>query len=802
MKALFTWLREFASLPPDPAGVAERLNHLGLEVEDRFDLEPAMRGVVIAEIRTVERHPKADRLSVCTVFDGHAERRVVCGAENVRARVQGAFAPAGTELPGGKRIERAEIRGVLSEGMLCSEQELGLSAKSAGILLLEGMTVGAPISAALGLSGESLFTVGPTPNRPDWLSHAGIAREAAAVLGVRFALPEVRVPESGAAASERARIDIEDPDRCPRYAARVMEGVRVGPSPAWLRRRLELCGVRAINNVVDATNYVLLELGHPLHAFDLDRVGGARIIVRRAREGERMKTLDGVERTLSADDLVIADAERAQALAGVMGGGDSEVGEGTTRLLLESAYFEPRGIRRTAKRHGMHTEASHRFERGADPEMVVRALDRVAALIAELSGGSVRQKALDLYPRPVRRPSVRLTWRRLGSLLGTSVPPEEAVSLLSRLGIRASAQGDEGGEFEIPSWRPDLHRDVDLIEEVARLRGYDKIPSVLPAIRLSQAPRPRSPQLRMSRAAAHALQACGLWEAANYAFLAPKSIDALRLPAEDRRARPLRLHNPLSEELAVMRTSLLPGLLQNAAHNTHSGVRDVHLYEIGRIFLPAPGQKLPEERLMAAGIRMGKRPGASWDGGAEVDFYDVKGVVQEAMSAMGLSTPVFGSVRAPYLHPRASAGAQLGNAAVALFGELHPQVAASFNLAGRAFVLELDLSALAEQPARETAIEELPRFPPAYRDMAVVVDRAVEWEQIRDLVLQAGDEIRREVQVFDVYTGSPVPEGKKSVAFAITYHVPDRTLTDEEVGRVHERIRRLLEERLGARIRE
>jgi phenylalanyl-tRNA synthetase beta chain len=803
LKVLLSWLREFADLPEGATEVALRLTQGGIEVEERRDFSGLLRGLVTAEIRRVEMHPRAERLFLCTVFDGHGERRVVCGAQNVRASALGILAPVGATLPGEKTIQAAEIRGVVSEGMLCSEQDLGLAERSTGILLLEQGRPGQPAALALGLAGDSVFTLALTPNRPDCLSHVGVAREAAALCQGRFASASTRLIEAEELTSSRTGVEVSAAERCPRYAARIVEGIAVGPSPGWLRRRLELCGIRSINNVVDATNYVLLELGHPLHAFDLDRLAEQRIVVRTAREGETLTTLDGQVRRLCAEDLVIADAERAQALAGVMGGADSEVSDRTRRLLLESAYFEPRGIRRTARRHGLHTEASHRFERGADPEMVPRALDRVAGLIVELAGGRVLREAVDAYPRPVRRPEIRLSWGRIESLLGSPVSVEEALELLARVGVVCSKRDQQMGIFQPPSWRPDLERDVDLIEEVARLRGYDKIPATLPAIRLSVPPEARPARVRGARLAVDTLTASGLSEAVNFSFVAPKAIAAMRFAPGDQRARPLSLRNPLSEEVSVLRTSLLPGLLKNAAHNLRHGVQSIHLFEVGRVFWPVDGERLPDERLHAALIRTGRRPGAGWDGtDARVDFYDVKGVVEDLLEAFGVREASFVRAEVPYLHPRASAEVRALDEILGVLGEVHPQVTEVFELGGRVFSAEIDLSILAELSRETPRFSDLPRFPPVYRDMAVVVSTAVTWQEIREVVLKAGAGITCGLRVFDVYTGAPVPEGKKSVAFALTYQAPDRTLTDEEVGAVHEGIRRQLEERLGARIRE
>lgn len=814
MKVLVSWLREFADLPMTTAELAEALTNAGLEVEERLEFDALMAGVVVGHVRAVEKHPKADRLTVCTVFDGEGERTVVCGAANVAAGVLVPLARPGTKLVSGLVIESAVLRGVKSDGMLCSETELGLAEKSSGLLLLESGTPGEPIARALGLEGDALLTLGVTPNRPDWLSHAGVAREAAAVFARRFGFPGKPTPELGAPTRDRTSAKIEDSARCPRYAARVVEGVRIGPSPAWLRRRLERCGVRSINNVVDATNYVLLELGHPLHAFDLDRLAEQRIVVRVAREGETLRTLDGELRKLTVEDLVIADAQRPVALAGVMGGADSEVSQVTTRLLLESAYFEPRGIRRTARRHGLHTEASHRFERGADPEGVLRALDRVASLVVELAGGTVLREAVDVYPGKAPRPPIPLTWQRVADLLGFEVSRDEIAELLRRLEISAVDVHKEGARFQPPSFRADISRDVDLVEEVARLRGYRKIPSTLPAIRLAAAPSRRAAVHRAAETINAALRASGLHEAINFGFVDAGRIAAMRFPEGDRRAQPVALKNPIAADLGAMRTSLLPWLIANASHNERRGVPSIHLFEVGRVFLPRTGTeglsardaRLPEERLHAAGIRLGRRPGPVWQGGeaaATTDFFDAKGALDELLAALGLTANArFEPAVSPYLHPRASAKLWVGEQELGVVGELEPDVARAFDLSGRAYVFEVDVTALAQGPEPAVRFAELPRFPAVYRDMAMVVDLPVSWARMRAEIIAAGGDLCREVRVFDVYTGRPVAEGKKSVAFAVTYQAPDRTLTDDEVGRVHEGIRQRLETTFDARIRE
>src|SRR5512138_441876 len=468
MRISLAWLAEYVDLGrTTPEELAKRLTAVGLEVEAVERTGGGLEGVVAARIVAAEKHPDAEKLSVCRVESGKdAPLQIVCGAKNWQVGDVVPLATVGTTLPGGQKIEKAKLRGVESSGMLCSARELGLAEDASGLLILDRKVApGTPIAKALALE-DVLFEVNVTPNRPDCLSHIGIAREIAALLGKKTKLPVAALPETALAAKDAVKVRIEDPERCARYAARVVEGVKIGPSPLWLARRLEACGVRSISNVVDATNFVLLELGHPLHAFDLDKVAGHEIVVRTARPGEKLTTLDGKERQLSTEDLLIADRDRGSALAGVMGGGDSEISAGTTRVLVESAWFQPSGIRRTSRRQGLKTEASHRFERGADPGMVIPAVDRCAALIAELAGGTVRPGVVDAKAREVRAPEVRLRWRRPAEILGIEVPQGEARKILAGLGFAETAATKDAATFQVPSWRVDVSIEEDLVEEI------------------------------------------------------------------------------------------------------------------------------------------------------------------------------------------------------------------------------------------------------------------------------------------------------------------------------------------------
>jgi phenylalanyl-tRNA synthetase beta chain len=613
----------------------------------------------------------------------------------------------------------------------------------------------------------------------------GIAREVAALLRVPLRMPPARLDERGAPASDAVRVRIDAPDRCARYAARVVEGVRIGPSPGWLVRRLEACGVRSISNVVDVTNFVLLELGHPLHAFDLDRVAGHEIIVRTARPSERMTTLDGKERALDPEDLLIADRDRGSALAGVMGGGDSEISASTTRVLIESAWFSPAGIRRTSKRHQLRTEASFRFERGADTGAVIPALDRCAQLLAELAGGTVRAGIVDAHPRPHTPTTVRLAWTRPAEVLGAPVELATTRTILGGLGFSERDADGEGATFEVPSWRVDVSHEEDLIEEICRTQGYDAIPERLPAASV-EPPSPAPDRVALARIR-DALEASGFSEAVTFSFVAPADVEAV-----DPGARPIALANPISAEMAVMRTSLVGSLLRNVAHDRRQGLESVRVYEIASVYRPRTGADRDppaDEQRRISGVLAGRRSPVGWGvPGDPVDFYDAKAAVEAALATLGLRdarVQLDTSVR--WLHPR-SAGAVLlaDGTRVGAVGEVHPLTAAAFELPRGIFAFELDVEPLVAAMQVVARYAPVPRLPALLRDLAVVVSDRVRAEDV--LAAVRSEALVGDVTLFDVYTGPPIPTGKKNLAMAISYRAADRTLTDAEADAAHARI--------------
>ncbi|HEY6001443.1 MAG TPA: phenylalanine--tRNA ligase subunit beta [Anaeromyxobacter sp.] len=805
MRISHRWLSEYVDAPP-PEELAKRLTAVGLEVEAVERTGQGLEGVVAARIVSAEKHPGAEKLSVTRVDAGRGELlQIICGAKNWQVGDVVPLATVGAALPGGQKIERAKLRGVESHGMLCSAKELGLAEDASGLLLLDRkIAPGTPIAKALALE-DVLLEVNVTPNRPDCLSHVGIAREVAALLGTKVRLPAPRLAEGGPPAADAVKVRIEAPDRCARYAARVIEGVKIGPSPLWLARRLESCGVRSISNVVDATNYVLLELGHPLHAFDLEKVAGREIIVRTARPGEKLVTLDGKERALVPEDLVIADRDRGSALAGVMGGGDSEISGSTSRVLLESAWFEPGSIRRTSRRHGLKSEASHRFERGADPGMVIPAVDRCGALIAELAGGTVRPGIVDAVARPVRAPEVRLRWRRPAEILGMDVPREDVRRILSALAFEERAADAEGATFQVPSWRADVSIEEDLVEEIVRTKGYDAIPETLPANAVG-AP-VDSPEAQAIAASRAALEAAGFSEAVNFSFVAPRDLEPFQREAVagDGKGRALgvALKNPISADLSVMRTTLVPSLLKNAAHNRRQRVEDARLYEIASVYHPGPNPKdrPSAESVEIAGVIAGRRSPAGWAVGAEpADFADAKAAVVAILEALGVEARWQPRGDA-WLHPRNSAVvlASGGEDVLGEVGELHPRAAAAFELPRGVLAFRLSLDALVRRMTLVPQYRPIPRLPAVLRDLAVVLDDAVPAASLEALVRE--EPLVESVTLFDVYRGAPLPAGKKNLAFAIAYRVPDRTLTDAEADAAHARIVERLRAKHGAALR-
>ena len=808
MNVSIKWLKEYVDFDLSPEVLAERLLMLGMEIESIKRLGAGLERVVVGQINTVKKHPKADKLVLCDVDVGSGtDAQIVCGAPNAREGLVAPVALVGAQLPNGLTIKRAKIRGEESRGMLCSEQELTISDEASGLMELPNDTqIGIPIVEALGLD-DVMLELEITPNRPDCLSMIGVAREISVSTGNPLKLPEVDIQQGRAEIQNLTSVTIEAPDLCPRYAARVIRGVKIAPSPAWLQHRLKAIGVGTINNIVDITNYVLMEYGHPLHAFDYHRLAENRIIVRRAELGETLKTIDAEERELTPDMLVIADAKNPVALAGVMGGFDSEITDETVDVLLESAYFHPPNIRKTSKALGMHTEASHRFERGADREGVIPAINRAVQLIVEIAGGEICSGIVDAYPgksrlvedsRYAERDTITIKLRpeRVNFVLGTEITPDRMRDILTRLGFVVS----DTFEVTVPTFRPDVSQEIDLVEEIARVYGFDNIPTTLPRGDIP-IPGVDSKEDLRERVKLYLLQ-CGMMEAMNYAFYHPDVFDRIRLAPTDPLRQAVQIANPLSEDQSIMRTTLLPSLLANAQHNRNHQINDVQFFECSKVFVPNGTAEHPNEPERVAGIIAGNL-GAGVYGNPlrPADFFDIKGVVEGLLDRCGLSDYTVVQTDHPTFHPGRRAEIRIKDKTLCVFGEAHPEVLEAYDLPHKAYLFELDFNKLGDVTESTTQFEPIAIYPSVNRDLAIVLDTDTPASRPTEIIKSAGGELISSLHLFDVYVGEQVPEGKKSLAFAIEYRSTTETLTDEIVDRIHGEILEQLERELGATLR-
>jgi len=808
MKISYRWIRDFVDTDLGPREVAARLADAGIEVASIAPVAEGLSGVVIARIEAIERDlgdtAAGHHIVLCRVAVPDRAYSVICGAPNAAVGMHTAFAPPGAMLPGGQLVKMARIRGVTSEGILCSEKELGLSDDHRGILELPAdAPLGADLGAYLGLD-DAVLDIEITPNRPDALAVVGVAREVAAITGARFREPAVDVQEGPIEARSLCAIEIDAPDLCPRFCARVVTGLSVRPSPAWLAQRLRAIGLRPINNVVDVTNYAMWELGQPLHAFDLDTLVQRKIVVRRPRPGERLVTLDGQERALGPDMALVCDGVRPVAVGGVMGGANTEVTEGTTAVLLEAAYWNPGSIRRTARTLGLTTDAAYRFERGGDIGGLPAVLDRAAQLMADLGGGAIARGVLDVYPRP--RPEVRIGLRlsRIERLIGICPPPETVVGILRALGFTVD---ESSGDLQVvvPSFRRDIFQEDDLVEEVIRIWGYDKIPVALDRGR-TLIPVHRPASLELSRAVSRALNAAGLHECITYSFVDP---DRLAVMGWRDPSALVALENPLSRERSVMRPAVVPGLLEVLATNAHRQIVDCRMFEVGRVFMPhrdEDGDRPAHEELWVGIALTGLRQPRGWNASRErVDIFDAKGMAELVLSAAGISgsdTLGWSEDATPrYLEPGRGARLAVGGREVARFGPVTPSVRELFDLEAPVFVAEVSLSALLDLPSWSPRYQPLPRYPAVQRDLAIVVSNDVTAADVEAAIRGLRLPLLSRVALFDVYAGDQVGPGRRSLAWSLTFQAQDRTLRDAEVNDMYAGIVREIGERFKAEVR-
>lgn len=795
------WLSDYVEFHLPPQKLADGLTMTGLEAEGLWHRYPYLQDVITVRIESVEPHPNADRLNICSVSSGNNRYRVVCGAPNVRAGEMAPLAVAGAELPSGQ-VHETTIRGEKSQGMLCSLKELDLGEDQSGILLLPPDTpVGVTLDKALGIE-DMLLEIGITPNRGDCLSMIGIAREVASLCGTAVKYPVTAVEDTGPPTGTLASVTIDDPVGCPRYTARLLRGVKIGPSPEWLRNRIEAVGLRSINNIVDVTNFVMIELGQPLHAFDFNKVREHRIVVRKAACGEKFTTLDGVERELPEDTVLICDGVGPVAIGGIMGGLNSEISPHTTDVLIESAYFQPVSIRRSSKKLGLKTESSYRFERGIDPEGVLRALDRAARLMHEVGGGVIAAGRIDVYPRQLEFPVLMLRVDAANRFLGTSLTASEMQRVLESIEMRVEPLDGNRLQVAVPSFRPDVTREVDLFEEIARLSGYETIPVTSPAIVAESAPTDLNQASR--RNIKRLLEGAGFFEVINYSFISIESIRKLRYTEDDPRLNPVRLKNPLSDEQAVMRTSLIPGLLMNARYNFDRRSENLRTFELSKVFLPREGDLLADEPHHIAGLMAGRRdPQLFYGKEEEVDFADVKGVVESILGFLHIEGARFrAEALPPWLDQYASASVFVGSERVGELGRIHPEVAEGFDLKRTVYAFRLDFERLFALRGPSPFFTSLPKFPAVSRDMALVAAETLPVEEPLDFILGLKEPLLEQVQIFDVFRSKQLGAGKKSVGYRLTYRASDRSLTDEEVNGIHEKLVKKMVEKFGVSLRQ
>jgi phenylalanyl-tRNA synthetase beta chain len=804
MKVTFNWLQDYVDLSGLSAEDLDRgLTMAGLEVEAVVPIGRELASLIVGEVLDVQKHPHSDHLTICRVSNGKETLEIVCGAPNVRPGIKVPLALPGTTLPSGLEIQKAVIRKIPSAGMICSEKELGLSDDHSGIMILpDGLRTGEPLSLALGLE-DTLLEVNVTPNRADCLSHMGIAREIAAIFNRTLKQPDISAAPAGEAISQITSVAIVSPKQCPRYAGRIVRGVTIGPSPLWLRQRLNAVGIRSISNIVDVTNYVLMEYGQPLHAFDFDTLGDRRIVVRLAEPNERLTTLDGQERALTPDMLVIADGEKGAALAGVMGGLNTEIQPSTKTIFIESAYFEPRCIRRTSKRLSLSSEASIRFERGVDIEGVLAALDRAALLMQELGGGEIVPGRIDEYPLPPAIEPIRLNIGKTSRFLGLTVTAEKVSEMCRSLGLGAVILDQDWVEVSPTSFRRDLSRPVDLMEEVARLIGYDHIPVTIPDISSQTRREPKA--LPARRRIKEILTGLGFDEIITYSFISEKAAGPFLDPGPSAEEALVRISNPISEDQTVMRNSLIPGLLTTMSKNWAQRNLNLRHFEMGKVFKASPqADTLPEETHHLTVLWTGKRyPESHYFKAEMVDYYDLKGALEALIEALKIADFSIRTAEAPaYFAEDYYVQLFVGEEVLGQMGEIPPQLRTLFDLKEKAFLFDLNLDRLIPKIIDTPVFKAWPRFPETTRDMALIIDESVPWKDIQDEILSLEELLIQEIELFDLYVGKPIPQGKKNMGVRIHYRSPERTLLDEEVNIIQENLLQRILNKFGASLRE
>lgn len=787
MKIPYRWLLEYVDLNKNITEVGDALTLSGSKVEEIIENGKEIDRVVTAKLIKLEKHPDADKLQICQVDIKDEVIQIVTGATNINV---GDIVPAalhGSSLAGGVKIKKGKLRGVESNGMLCSEAELGIADESSvhGIMILpEDTPIGVDIKSVLGLDGGVIdFEI--TSNRADCFSVYGIAREASATFDVPLKPLELDFNRNSDNINNYLSVNIKD-ELCRRYIAKMVKNVKIKPSPDWMQQKLEEAGVRAINNMVDITNYVMLELGQPLHAFDYRDIGDKKIIVRRADENEKFKTLDGNERTLDSSMLVIADEQRAVGVAGVMGGENSEIKEDTSTIVFESATFNGPNIRITSKKLGLRTEASSRFEKDLDPNLAEIAMNRVCHLVELLGAGEVVGGVIDIYPEVVNPHSVKVSSKWINEFIGIEIDVNQMKSMLQRLGM--NVVGEETLDIEVPTFRQDVKINQDVAEEIARLYGYDKIPSVKMSGETVEAV--WTEDQKLTKLVKNTMTASGLYEALTYSFVSPKVYDSINIPMDDNMRNNVIIRNPLGEDFSVMRTTTIPSMLELLGRNYSRDNKNVGLFEIARVYIPG-NELLPDERdKLTIGV-YGNR-----------DFYNLKGIIENLLNELGIEKAEYvRETENPTFHPGRTAKLLIRKQVAGVFGEVHPDVAENYGIDEKVYIAEIDLRLVFQVAKMEKKYKALPKYPASVRDIAMLISEDISVGEIDNVINRAGKELIEKIELFDVYKGKQIPEGMKSVAYSITYRAENRTLKDDEVNKVHEKVVNAIVEKFGAQLR-
>lgn len=793
MNLPMSWLNDYMDIDVTPKEYSDRMTMSGSKVEGFENMGEAVQNVVTGKVLTCEDHPDSDHLHVCTVDAGTGEvLQIVCGAPNVKAGIIVPVALVGAVLPDGK-IKKGKLRGVESCGMICSHDELGITEDMLGyepeygiLILPDDTPVGKDIKDIFGMN-ETVVEFEITSNRPDCFSIIGLARETAATFDKQFTVPDVKFSENNENIKDTISVDVLDKDKCQRYCARMVKNVKIGPSPSWMQERLRACGVRPINNIVDITNYVLLEYGQPMHAFDLRDLADNKIIVRRAENGEVIKTLDEQDRTLTNDDLVIADGKKAVAIAGVMGGFNSEVKDDTTTVIFESATFDGASVRLTAQRVGLRTEASSRYEKGLDYNNTVPAVERACQLVEELCCGENVGGMIDIIGNVTDMKTLPFRPDKINAFLGTNISTEQMVKYFDALEIKTDLNNMT---VTPPSFRPDLEGEADIAEEVARFYGYDKIPVTLLSGEATCGKKTERQQAQDN--IMEILTAHGMYEIYTYTFTSPSVFDKLNIPADSALRNTVKISNPLGEDTSIMRTTTISSMLDILSRNYNYRNPSAKLFEIGKVFIPTDDGKLPNEPYK---ITMGMY-------GNNTDFFDIKGICEELFAGLNIQNVKYTAVNDnPTFHPGRCAKITAGGKTLGIVGEIHPAVCRKYGLETSVYVSELDFENIFLNIKTDIKFKELPKYPAVTRDIAMLVDKTVPVAEIEEIVKKASGKLLESINLFDVYEGEQIPEGKKSVAYNAVYRSPDRSLTGDEVQKVFDKAVKNLEHQLGAQLR-